>query len=88
MSNIPLDVQRRCEQRWAARFSRPAVSVAPRNQRPDSESRQVVVLVDEQKKHRVPISTSSGLFPFGLCPVGNRPPSDGTLGSAIHLRRI
>jgi hypothetical protein len=42
------------------------------------------VLVDEQKKHRVPISTSSGLFPFGLCPVGNRPPSDGTIGSAIH----
>ena len=34
MSIIPLDVQRRCEQRWAARFSRPTELVAPRNQRP------------------------------------------------------
>src|ERR1700734_611130 len=30
MSNIPLDVQRRCERRWAARFSRPTKSVAPK----------------------------------------------------------
>jgi hypothetical protein len=30
MSIIPLDVQRRCERRWAARFSRPTESVAPK----------------------------------------------------------
>jgi hypothetical protein len=41
MSIIPLDVQRRCERRWAARFSRPTESVAPRNQRPERESQQV-----------------------------------------------
>jgi hypothetical protein len=43
MSIIPLDVQRRCERRWAARFSRPtkSESVAPRNQRPERESRQI-----------------------------------------------
>jgi hypothetical protein len=41
MSIIPLDVQRRCERRWAARFSRPTESVAPRNQRPESESQQI-----------------------------------------------
>ena len=34
VSIIPMDVQRRCERRWAARFSRPTESVAPRNQRP------------------------------------------------------
>jgi hypothetical protein len=37
MSKIPMDVQRRCEQRWAARFSRPTESAAPRNQRPEKE---------------------------------------------------
>ena len=41
MSIIPLDLQRRCEQRWAARFSRPIPSAAPRNQRPERENLQV-----------------------------------------------
>jgi hypothetical protein len=41
MSIIPLDVQRRCERRWAARFSLPTESVAPRNQRPEGESQQI-----------------------------------------------
>jgi hypothetical protein len=40
MSIIPLDVQRRCERRWAARFSRPTEPVAPRNQRPEREGQQ------------------------------------------------
>ena len=40
MSIIPLDVQRRCERRWAARFSRPAESVALGNQRPEQESQR------------------------------------------------
>jgi hypothetical protein len=30
MSDIPLDLQRRFEQRWAARFVRPAASTAPK----------------------------------------------------------
>jgi hypothetical protein len=30
VSNIPLDLQRRSERRWAARFAQPAKSVAPR----------------------------------------------------------
>jgi hypothetical protein len=29
MSNIPLDLQRSCEQRWAARFLRPLASATP-----------------------------------------------------------
>src|ERR1700722_15893419 len=41
MSIIPLDIQRRCERRWAARFSRPTESVAPRNQRPEREGQQI-----------------------------------------------
>jgi hypothetical protein len=31
MSNIPLHVQRRFEQRWASRFTRPAAANAPKN---------------------------------------------------------
>ena len=30
MSVIPLDLQRRCEQRWAARFARPVPPVTPK----------------------------------------------------------
>jgi len=41
MSIIPLDVQRRCERRWAARFSRPTKSVTPRNQRAERNSQQI-----------------------------------------------
>jgi hypothetical protein len=41
MSIIPLDFQRRCERRWAARFSRPTESVTPQNQRPERESQQI-----------------------------------------------
>jgi hypothetical protein len=41
MSIIPLDIQRRSERRWAARFSRPTESVAPRNQRPERKSQQI-----------------------------------------------
>jgi hypothetical protein len=30
MSSTPLDIQRKCEQRWATRFARPVPSSAPR----------------------------------------------------------
>jgi hypothetical protein len=44
MSIIPLDVQRRCERRWAAQFSRPteSESVASRNHGPERESQHIV----------------------------------------------
>jgi hypothetical protein len=31
MSGIPLDLQRRFEQRWAARFAKPVASAAPKS---------------------------------------------------------
>jgi hypothetical protein len=60
MSIIPLDVQRRCERRWAAQFSRPAESesVAPRNQGPASESQQIV---GPDKSKRTPRVEAAGL---------------------------
>jgi hypothetical protein len=44
MSIIPLDVQRRCERRLAAQFSRPteSESVASRNHGPERESQHIV----------------------------------------------
>ena len=50
MSIIPLDLQRRCEQRWAARFARPIPSVAPRNQRPARESLQIAEPAKSKEK--------------------------------------
>ena len=50
MSIIPLDLQRRCERRWATRFSRPIPSAAPRNQRPGKESLQTAALTKSKEK--------------------------------------
>ena len=50
MSIIPLDLQRRCERRWAARFSRPIPSAAPRNQRPVRESPQIAAPAKSKEK--------------------------------------
>jgi hypothetical protein len=41
MSSIPLDLQRRFEQRWAARFSRPRPSDAPRKYQVERQSEQL-----------------------------------------------
>ena len=52
MSIIPLDLQRRCEQRWAARFSRPVKPVA--KQGPEKESQQIAVSGEGKRKaHRI-----------------------------------
>jgi hypothetical protein len=62
MSIIPLDVQRRCERRGAARFSRPTESVAPRNQRPERESQQITGPDKSKRKtHRVEAAGSRPL---------------------------
>jgi hypothetical protein len=53
MSTIPLDVQRRCERRWAARLSRPTESVAPRNQRPARESQQIAGPADNSEPQQL-----------------------------------
>jgi hypothetical protein len=40
MASIPLDLQKRCEQRWAARFSRPDPT-APQKLGPESQQQQI-----------------------------------------------
>jgi hypothetical protein len=39
MASIPLDLQKRCEQRWAARFFRPDPT-APEKPEPESQQQQ------------------------------------------------
>jgi hypothetical protein len=62
MSIIPLDVQRRCERRWAARFSRPTESVAPRNWRPERESQQIAG--PDKGKRKTHRGEAAGLRPL------------------------
>ena len=51
MADIPLDLQRRFEQRWAARFVRPA---APKKQELERQDQQLTEPgKDERKTHRI-----------------------------------
>jgi hypothetical protein len=70
MSIIPLDVQRRCERRWAAQFSRPteSESVAPRNQGPERQSKQIV---GPDKSKRAPRGEAAGPASADLSPAGH-----------------
>ena len=52
MSIIPLHLQRRCEQRWAARFSRPVEPVASGKRRPERESQQIAAPGEGKRKTR------------------------------------
>jgi hypothetical protein len=64
MSIVPLDVQRRCERRWAARFSRPTESGSPRNQRPETESQQTTLPEPDKSKRKTHRVEAAGLRPL------------------------
>jgi hypothetical protein len=48
MSIIPLDCQRRYEQRWAARLTQPVLPTAPGGHGPESQIEQLAVVKDEE----------------------------------------
>jgi hypothetical protein len=51
MANIPLDLQRRFEQRWAARFVRPS---APKSQELEKQNQQLTEHSEgKTKTHRI-----------------------------------
>jgi hypothetical protein len=52
MSDIPLDLQRRCEQRWAARFLRPAQDAALKKQQPQAQSEHLAAPSKRKRKAR------------------------------------
>jgi hypothetical protein len=39
--SVPLDLQKKCEERWLARFARPAPSEAPQRHQPESQNQQL-----------------------------------------------
>jgi hypothetical protein len=57
MSSIPLDLQRRFEQRWAARFFSPIASAAPHRLEKQPQQQLAVPAKAKQK----PAELSSGL---------------------------
>jgi hypothetical protein len=52
MSNIPLDLQRKFEQRWAARFARPVPPSVPREHMDEKLDQQLVPPGKTKKKTR------------------------------------
>jgi hypothetical protein len=52
MSSIPLDLQRRFERRWAARFVRPAASAAPKGGRLEGQGQKLVATSKLTQKTR------------------------------------
>jgi hypothetical protein len=52
MSNIPLDLQRSCELRWAARFARPVPPSAPHEHKNEKPDQQLAALGKAKKKTR------------------------------------
>ena len=52
MSTIPLDLQRRFEQRWAARFPPSGGAVATRWDRPEKHDRQLATPRKGKRKNR------------------------------------
>ena len=48
--DIPLDLQRKCEQRWAARFARPTPSATPQGHQPESQNQQLAAPAEAKEK--------------------------------------
>jgi hypothetical protein len=47
---VPVDLQRKCEQRWAARFARPAPLAAPKGHQPESQKQQLAAPAEAKEK--------------------------------------
>src|SRR6202011_2174932 len=73
MSSIPLDLQRRFEQRWAARFFSPITSAAPQKHRLERQPQQLAALGKSKRKTR-PVE-SAGLVSKGRL---NRAPGNSS----------
>jgi hypothetical protein len=58
MSAVPLDLQRRCEQRWAAQFHRPVESIGDREGRLEKRDQQLADASRESKTNQL---TQSGV---------------------------
>lgn len=50
MSTVPLDLQRRCERRWAARHQRPQEPAATPKHRPEKQDQRLAAPAQGQNK--------------------------------------
>jgi hypothetical protein len=60
MSIVPLDLERRFEQRWAAKFSRSMEAAAPQKHRLKGQSEPIATLLKAKRETR-PVVEASGL---------------------------
>ena len=60
MCDIPLDLQRKFEQRWASRFARPVPPVAPERHSSENQPEHLAAPVEAERKTRV---EAAGLRP-------------------------
>ena len=58
MDTVPLDLQRRCEQRWAARYRRPLEPAATLEHRLQKQDQQRIAL--GQRQNNSPPSSAGG----------------------------
>jgi hypothetical protein len=49
MSSIPLDLQKRCERRWVARFDRPVPPVVPKQELAGQDQQQLAAPTEGKK---------------------------------------
>ena len=59
MASIPLDLQKRCEQRWAARFLRTDPTAPKKKPEPESQQQQTEPDKGKRKTHRLKPAASS-----------------------------
>jgi hypothetical protein len=52
MCDIPLDLQRKLERRWAARFARPAEAARPEKPQPEKPNQPLAALSSMPKETR------------------------------------
>jgi hypothetical protein len=50
MCEVPLDLQRKFERRWAARFARPSPPPAPQAHQPESQNQQLAAPAEAKEK--------------------------------------
>ena len=72
MSTIPMDLERKIEQRWAAaRLARPVLSAAPERHCHESQPEPLAAPVEAKRKTRRRVEGALAMSPFisGLCVV-------------------
>jgi hypothetical protein len=86
MGNIPLDLERRCEKRWAARFS--AARTLQEQHRLEGQQQRQQLTTPDNSKSKTRCVASAGLAPAPIRRAGTKDAmKKGILGANGVLRR-